>query len=116
MRIFRNCCLLFRPHLNLPREVVFILLHLLPCLTTFNIVGYKTERELNNRCGVLSICNSLHIKLHLTCSIICCTLSCHALLNRTCIILDCASCHVYVMVVYHDVCFFTVEILLDSSS
>ena len=36
---------------------------------------------------------------------------CHASLNRTCIILDCASCHVYVMVVYHVVCFFTVLLL-----
>ena len=40
---------------------------------------------------------------------------CHAYLNRTCIILDCASCHVYVMVVYHDVCFFPVALLLGSS-
>ena len=66
-------------------------------------------------CGVLSICNSLHIELHLTCSIVCCTLPCHDSLNRTCIILDCASCHVYVMVVYHDVCFFLVALLVDSS-
>ena len=29
--------------------------------------------------------------------------------------LDCASCHVYVMVVYHDVCFFPIALLLDSS-
>ena len=29
--------------------------------------------------------------------------------------LDCASCHVYVMVVYHVVCFFPVARLLDSS-
>ena len=87
------------------------MLHLLPCLTTFNIVGYINERELNNWCGVLSICNSLHIELHLTCSIVCCTLPCHASLNRTCIILGCASCHVYVMVVYHVVCFFPVLLL-----
>ena len=91
------------------------MLHLLPCLTTFNIVGYINERELNKSCGVSSICNSLHIELHLTCSIVCCTLPCHASLNRTCIILDCASCHVYVMVVYHVVCFFPVVLLLDSS-
>ena len=52
-------------------------------------------RELNNWCGVSSICNSLHIELHLTCSIVCCILPCHALLNRTCIILVCASWHVY---------------------
>ena len=36
-------------------------------------------------------------------------------LNRTCIILDCASCHVYVMVFYLDVCLFLVVLLLDSS-
>ena len=43
-----------------------------------------------------------------------CTLPCHASLNRTCIILGCASCHVYVMVVYYVVCFFPVVILLVS--
>ena len=91
------------------------MLHPLPCLITFDIVGYKTERELNNWCGVLSICNSLHIKLHLNCSVVCCTLPCHASLNRTCIILVCASCHVYVVVVYHVVCFFSV-LLLSSSN
>ena len=37
-----------------------------------------------------------------------CTLPCHASLNRTCIILGCASCHVYVVVVYYAVCFFPV--------
>ena len=79
-------------------------------LTTFNLVGYINERELNKSCGVSSICNSLHI-----CSIDCCTLPCHASLNRTCIILDCASCHAYVMVAYHVVCFFLVALLLDSS-
>ena len=63
------------------------------------------------KCGVSSICNSLHIELHLTCSIVCCTLPCHASLNRTCIILDCASCHVYAMVVYHVVCFFPVLLI-----
>ena len=67
----------------------------LTCLITFNIGGYITERELNNWCGVSSICNSLHIELHLTCSIVRCPLPCHASLNRTCIILDCASCHNY---------------------
>ena len=36
---------------------------------------------------------------------------CHASLNGTCIILDCASCHVYVMVVYYVVCFFPVLLL-----
>ena len=91
------------------------MLHPLPGLITFNIVGYITERELNKSCGVSLICNSLHIELRLICSIVCCTLPCHASLNRTCIILGCASCHVYVMVVYHVVCFFPVLLLLDSS-
>ena len=89
--------------------------HLLPCLTTFNIVGYINERELNKTCGVPSICNLLHIELHLICSIVCCTLPCHALLNRTCIILGCASCHVYVVVVYYVVCFFSLLLLRVSS-
>ena len=40
---------------------------------------------------------------------------CHASLNRTCIILGCASCHVYVMVVYYVVCFFPVLPLRVSS-
>ena len=38
-------------------------------------------------------------------NVVSCTLPCHASLNRTCIILDCASCHVYVMVFYYVVCF-----------
>ena len=59
----------------------------------------------------MSICNSLHIELHLTCSIVCCTLPCHASLNRTCIILVCASCHVYALCIYHVVCFFLVLLL-----
>ena len=42
-------------------------------------------------------------------------MTCHAYLNPTCIILDCASCHVYVMIVYHVVCFFPVLLLLVSS-
>ena len=41
-------------------------------------------------------------ELHLICRVVCVFLPCHASLNRTCIILDCASCHDYVMVVYHD--------------
>ena len=70
------------------------MLHPLPCLTTFNIVVYLNEIKLNNCL---------------------CTLPCHASLNRTCIILDFASCHAYVMVVYHVVCFFPVVLLLNSS-
>ena len=89
--------------------------HLLPCLTTFNIVEYINEIELNKSCGVPSICNSLHIELHLICSIVRCTLPCHAYLNQTCIILDCASCHDYVMVVYYVVCFFPVLLLRITS-
>ena len=87
------------------------MLILLPWLITFNNVGYINERELNNWCGVSSICNSLHIELHLICSVVCCTLPCHASLNRTCIILVCASCHDYVVVVYYVVCFFPVLLL-----
>ena len=85
--------------------------HLLPCLTTFNLVGYLNERELNKFRDVSSICNSLHIELHLTCSFACAL--CHAMpsLNRTCIILGCASCHAYVMIVYYVVCFFPVLLL-----
>ena len=55
--------------------------HLLTCLTTFNIVGYINKIELNNWCGVPSICNSLHIELHLICSVVCCTL--HAMPHLT---------------------------------
>ena len=40
-----------------------------------------------------------------------CILPRHASLKRTCIILGCASCHVYVMVVYYVVCFFLVLLL-----
>ena len=74
--------------------------HPLAMLITFNIVGYITERELNNWCGVSSICNlsMLHIELHLNCSAVCFTLPCHVYLNRTCIILVCASWHVYACV------------------
>ena len=47
MRIFRNCYLLFRPHLNLPRYVVLL------CFTSFHVnnISYcwvHNERELNN--------------------------------------------------------------------
>ena len=101
----------FRPHLNLTRWVVLLCFTLLPCLTTFNIVEYLTRSELNNWCGVPSICNPLHIELHLICSFGCCTLPCHAYLNGTWIILVCASCHVYVVVVYYVVCFFPVLLL-----
>ena len=115
MGIFRNCFLLFPASFKLAQIGSFHMLHPLPCLITFNIARYINERELRNWCGVSSICNSLHIELHLTCSIVCCTLPCHALLNRTCIILVCASYHVYVMVIYHVVCFFPVLLLRVSS-
>ena len=59
----------------------------------------------------LQYATPLHIELHLICSVVCCTLPCHASLNWTCIILGCASCHVYVMVVYYGVCFFSVLLL-----
>ena len=57
----------------------------------------------------------MHIELHLISSVVCCTLPCHFFLNRTCIILDCASYHVYVVVVYYVVCFFPVLLLQVSS-
>ena len=50
----------------------------------------------------------LHIEIHLICRVVCAFLPCPASLNRTCIILDCASCHVDVLVVYYVVCFFSV--------
>ena len=42
---------------------------------------------------------------------------CHDMLhlNRTCFILVCASCHLYVVVVYYVVCFFSVLLLRVSS-
>ena len=92
------------------------MLHPLTCLITFNIVVYLNERELNNWCGVSSICNSLNIELHLTCSIVCCTLPCHESLNRTCIMLDCASCHdyscVFTMLFVSFRCCFLVPVML----
>ena len=111
MGIFRICCLLYPAPFKLLRLCSLLLLHLLPRLKIFNIVGYINGRELNNCCGVSSICNPLHIELHLICSFVCCTLPCDAYLNRTCIILGCASCHDYVMVVYYVVCFFPVLLL-----
>ena len=57
----------------------------------------------------------MHIELHLICRVVCCTLPCHASLNRSCIIFVFASCHVYVVVVYYVVSFFSVALLLDSS-
>src|SRR3954466_1552195 len=64
------------------------MLHPLPCLKTFNIVGYINKRELTNCCGVSSICNSLHIELHLICSFVCAF--CHAMhlkpyMHHTCL-------------------------------
>ena len=85
-------------------------------LTTFNLVGYINKRELTKSCGVLSVCNSLHIELHLICSFVCCIFPCNASSNRTCIILVCASCHVYVVVIYYVVCFFPVLLLRVSSN
>mgnify|MGYP005844393881 CR=1 FL=1 len=92
------------------------MLHLLPCLTTVNFVGYINGRELNNWCGVLSICNSLHIELHWICSIVCCILPCHASFkpdkhHTWLCIMPCLW-----LCVYRDVCFFSVALLLDSSA
>ena len=87
------------------------MLHLLPCLTTFNIDEYITEGELNKSCRVSSICNSLHIELHLICSVVCCIFPCHTSfkpdMHHTCLcIMPClCSC------IYHVVCFFLVLLL-----
>ena len=77
MGIYRIRYLLYPTPFKLFRWCSFVMPHLLPCLTTFNIVGYLNERELNKSCGVSSICNSLHIELHLTCSVVCAL--CHAM-------------------------------------
>ena len=79
---------------------------LLPWLITFNIVGYITERELNNWCGVPSICNSLHIELHLICSIVCCTLPCHASLKNG---------HASYLIVHHVMCMWWLFTMLLAS-
>ena len=115
MGIYQNCCLLYRAPFKLLRLCSLLLFHLLPCLTIFKIVGYINGRELNNGCGVLSICNSLHIELHLICSIVCCTLPCHASFNpnmhHTWLCIMPCLC----LLVYYVVCFFAVALLLDSS-
>ena len=50
------------------------------CLTTFNIVGYINEIELNNLNVVFhQYATELHVELHLICSIVCAL--CHALLH-----------------------------------
>ena len=95
MGIFRNFCLLFPASFKLAWLGSFIMLHLLPCLTTFNIVGYINERELNKSCGVSSICNSLHLELHLICSFVCAL--CHAMRHtwlciRPCLCDGCLLC------------------------
>ena len=48
MGTFRNCGLFFPATFNLAYLGSFIMFHLLPCLTTFNIVVYLNESELNN--------------------------------------------------------------------
>ena len=59
----------------------------------------------------MSICNSLHIELHLTCSIVCCTLPCHAAfepdMHHTCLCIMPCLC----LCIYHVVCFFPVLLL-----
>ena len=112
MGFYRVCCLLYPAPFKLFRWYSFVMPHLLPCLTTFNIVGHLNEIELNNLNVVFrQYATELHIVLHLICRIVCASLPCHAYLNRTCIILGCASCHDYEMVVYYVVCFFSVLLL-----
>ena len=59
----------------------------------------------------MSICNSLHIELHLTCSIVCCTLTCHASfkpdMHHTCLCIMPCLC----LCIYHVVCFVPVLLL-----
>ena len=91
------------------------MLHILPCLTIFNIVGYIKKSELNKWMWCFFNMQLVAYWAPFICSVVCCTLPCHASLNWTCIILGCASCHDYVMVVYYVVCFFPVLLLIDSS-
>ena len=87
------------------------MLHLLPCLTTFNIVGYINKSELN--VWMWCFVNMQLVAHWAPLNMYYCLyiLPCHASLNRTCIILGCASCHDYVMVFYYVVCFFPVLLL-----
>ena len=56
------------------------MLHPLAMLTTFNIVGYINEIELNNLNVVFrQYATELHIELHLICRIVCAL--CHAMLH-----------------------------------
>ena len=48
MRIFPDLLLVVPASFKLAELGSFHMLHLLPCLTTFNIVGYINEIELNN--------------------------------------------------------------------
>ena len=88
------------------------MLHPLPCLITFNIVVYLNERELNKSCGVSSICNWLHIELHLTCSVVCAP--CHAMpcfikpdMHHTWLCIMPCLC----LCIYYVACFFPVLLL-----
>ena len=58
MGSYRNCCLIFPPHLKW-LTVYFIYASSLDMLRTFNVVGYINESELNKSCGVPSICNGV---------------------------------------------------------
>ena len=81
------------------------MLHLLPWLTTFNIVGYITRRELNNWRGVSPICNPLHIEPHLICSFVCAL--CHAMHIWT--------GHVSYLFVHHAMCMWWLFTMLFAS-
>ena len=98
MRIFPDLLLVVPASFKLAQIGRFSMLHLLPCLTTFNFVGYINGRVLNKSCGVSSICNGVAYCAPLNLQYCLCPLPCHASLNRTCIILDCASCHDYACV------------------
>ena len=77
MGIYQIRCLLYPAPFKLFRWYNFVMFHLWTCLTTFNIGEFITGRELNNCRGVSSICNSLHIELHLICGVV--RALCHAM-------------------------------------
>ena len=98
------CC--FRPHLTLTRQVVFICFTLLPCLTTFNIVGYINGIKLNNLlwCSVnmhlVAYCAPLNLQYCLLHFAMLCLIKPDMHHTRLCIMTCLCLC------VYYVVCFF----------
>ena len=80
MGILPELLLLFPASFKLFRWYSFVMFHLLTCLTTFNIVGYINEIELNNLNVVFrQYVTELHVELHLICRIVCAF--CHAMFH-----------------------------------